>query len=71
LTENIREKGYVSEIAHALKRGSYTVSSSSSPQRDEVLAILKSEGWLRSVEAEKEPWEVSFYRYSVLHPRFQ
>jgi hypothetical protein len=55
--QNMREKGFVSEIAHALKKGSYTVSSSSSPGRDEVLAILKSESWLRSVEAEKEPWE--------------
>jgi hypothetical protein len=59
--QNIKQKGYVSEIAHALKRGYYVVNSSSSPEWDEVLKILKSENWLVAVETEKEHWET--YRY--------
>jgi hypothetical protein len=50
----IKEKGYVPEIAHALKRGYYCVNTSSSPERDELLKILKSEDWLRNVEDERE-----------------
>lgn len=53
---NIREKGYISTISYALKKGGYSIDSSISPERDEVLKILKAEGWLRSVGDDRETW---------------
>ncbi len=53
---NIRAKGFVSEIGHSLKRHHYTILSKGSPEKDEILSILKSEGWLYPVEDERITW---------------
>lgn len=62
--QNIRQKGYVSEISYALKLGYYSVGSSSSPERDEVLGILKAEGLLR--EMKEDVWTGYFLPFVKL-----